>query len=269
MKLLNTIFQFYVYSNIHVSISVACLILITGKMFDINTSKESMFMAGATFVAYHLIRYLNRFKYGKKHLLEEFSNQYKTEIKVLLFIVGLSSFYLMVCFELEQLIKLFPFGILTLLYAFGFVNVNGVKYSLRYIPVVKIFVIAFVWAGVSVFFLLDLSAKTLVFFLQMMLFVLALTIPFDIRDLFFDEHQIKTIPVLIGVKKTKIIGIFFMILSVIIHYMFAFSFFNEYLLIAVILALLIMFSSPKQSKFYASFWVEGIPFLWYLLIFCL
>lgn len=265
MKSLKIIFNFYVFSNLHVSVSVACLVLSTGVLFEIDVVKEALFLGCSTFVAYHLIRYLNRYKYGKTHLLDIFSNQYKNTLLFVSLLTSIGVFFLSFRLQLIQLLRITPFGLLTFFYAFSFVNIDGNKYSIRYIPGLKIFIIAIVWAGVVVFFVNDVTKQSILYFLEMLLFVIALTIPFDLRDLSFDKETVKTLPMVFGVQKVKFFGVLLMVISVVLHqYNFDGVGLLAYVLTACILSLSLFFTSSNQSKYYASFWIEGIPILYYL-----
>lgn len=269
MKILKKIFQFYVFSNIHVSFAVYCFMQITGFLFDINTDNESFFVAYTTFVIYHIIRYLNKYKYGKTHLLDKFSNKYKWILIVLNCFAFFKSCYLISEFEFSQVLRLFPFGLITLLYAFSVLKIGGEKLSIRYIPGLKIFVIAFVWAGVGVFLSLDFTMKTMFYFLELMLFVIVLTLPFDIRDTLFDLGKIKTLPILLGICKTKYLGSTFLISALILHnYNFGMFGLWQFTITGLLLLFMLWFSKTKQSKYFASFWVEGVPiFYFYLLVY--
>lgn len=265
MKIIQKIIEFYVFSNLHVSLSVSCLVLVTGILFDETVVLEAVFMGLLTFVAYHLIRHVNRFKYGKEHLLESFSRQHKQTLSVLVVLATIFSFFLVPKFTFLQLLCLLPFGICTLLYAFGVFKVKGQKYSIRYLPGIKIFIIAAVWAGAVVLFPLQTTKTTLLYFLEVLLFVVALTLPFDIRDLRFDHQKIKTIPMVLGLRNTKIVGGVLLIISSGIH-LAIFNAFPVFVFICLLVALCLFFSTTKQSKYYASFWVESLPILYYLLL---
>lgn len=251
----------------HVSIAVCCLVQITGTLFKVDVFYESLLLAFSTFVAYHLIRYLNRFKYGKVHLLDRFSNQYKRAIVVMNVVAFLGSIILFFQFKFLELLRLIPFGVVTLFYAFSFLNIHGERYSLRYIPGLKIFIIAFVWAGVVVFFMLDFSKQTFLYFLELMFFVVALTLPFDIRDYNFDIDKIKTLPIVLGVKNTKFLGSILLFVSTALHfYNFGYHGFWEFTCVNIVLLIMLLFSRTKQSTYYASFWIEGVPILYYLIV---
>lgn len=267
MMLFQKLFQFYVYSNLHVSLSVVCLTLISGNLFHQNVTLEACFLGCSTFVAYHFTRYMNRLKYGKKHLLDSFSNQYKKGILLLIFLAFSVCTLLMFYLEYAQVVRLVPFGILTILYGVSFIKIKKKRYSIRYIPGLKIFIIAITWAGVVVFFSLEFSLLSFSYFVQLFLWVVVLTIPFDIRDVTFDEGHIKTLPVILGIKKTKILGTFLLMCFLILHYVnFQAYQFTTMLLSSIILCVLVWKSTHKQSVYYASFWIEGIPIICFLLM---
>jgi hypothetical protein len=39
----------------------------------------------------------------------------------------------------------------------------------------------------------------------------------------------------------------------------------DLLIVAIISSILISFSSKDQSNYYSSFWMEGIPIIWFLI----
>ena len=171
-------------------------------------------------------------------------------------------------FQLSKLLKLFPFGILTLAYAFSFFKINGKSRSIRYVPGFKIFIIALVWSGSIVFFPFEYEGKTKLYFIELLFFIIAYTLPFDIRDLNFDDKVVKTLPMILGIEKTKYLGITLLGLSIVLHfYIFKDLYLLQYLIICIVVVLFLIKSTSNQSKYFCSLWVEGIPILYYL--FCI
>jgi 4-hydroxybenzoate polyprenyltransferase len=85
---------------------------------------------------------------------------------------------------------------------------------LRSVPLLKVFLIAYVWAVVTAMFpLLDggmdvWQPETLWLFLRRFLFILALALLFDIRDYTYDlDTKTLTFPGWIGVRKTKLLSL--------------------------------------------------------------
>ena len=142
----------------------------------------------------------------------------------------------------------------------------------------KIFLVALVWAGATVVLptlgsshpvTWDVWVETA----QRFFFVLALLIPFEIRDLKYDDPELRTLPQRFGVWWTKMIGVLFVLLFYVLT-----SFKDDVLEVEIIVKTLLffglivlMFSFGKnQSRYFASFWVEAIPIAWYFLwVLCL
>lgn len=168
--------------------------------------------------------------------------------------------------ELKVLITAGVFGVFTLLYA---IPTGKNNQNLRNVGGVKIFIIALVWAGVTVIFPLlnEIAVNQLILeFLQNFCFVIALTIPFEIRDLKFDLETLKTMPQQVGVQKTKIAG--YLLLAIILFL----ELWKNFILVELVTLLFILgltglfikYAKINQPNYYASFWVEGIPILWLL-----
>jgi hypothetical protein len=102
--------------------------------------------------------------------------------------------------------------------------------------------------------------------LQRFLLVLILLVPFEIRDLAYDMPELKTLPQRFGVTNTKIFALFAAVLF------YGLSFLKDtFLMIDLIgkgilfltLGFFILLTKRKQSKYFASFWVEAIPIFWF------
>jgi len=114
----------------------------------------------------------------------------------------------------------------------------------------------------------SLSADVFVMGIQRFLVVILLMLPFEIRDLKFDNLKLSTIPQKIGVKQTKRFGM------VLVGLVFFLEFLKDDIsghqtlvlfIVLLLLLVLLLCSKVEQSKYYSSFWVEGWPILWLLL----
>ncbi|WP_240793849.1 UbiA prenyltransferase family protein [Antarcticibacterium arcticum] len=161
-------------------------------------------------------------------------------------------------------------GGFTLLYALPVFSKNR---NLRALPGLKIYVIGLVVSIVTVLMPLVLYEELLerdilIEFLQRFLMVIALVIPFEIRDLKFDLIQLNTIPQKIGVARSKILG--YILVSLVVSA----EFLKQEILpenlvsligVGIITLLFLKGSQIKQGEYYASFWVEAIPVMWLFL----
>lgn len=273
MTVFKQLFNFYINSSIHVALSVFSLTWITLMEYGVLYDKNILyFVFYATITGYNFVKYFGIAKFHHRSLA--------TWLKAIQ-IFSLFSFILMCyyAFRLEKnsLLCIAVFGIITFLYAIPFLPKRlflDKQHNLRSIGGLKIYLIALVWTGVTVFLPIINNAKPIsgdivLTGLQRYIFVIVLMFPFEIRDLQYDSLKLSTIPQKIGVKQTKIIGVFLLLLFFFLEYFKnEMSTDNTIVLFVITLTTLffLVFSVIKQGNYYCSFWVEGIPILWLILI---
>ncbi len=132
--------------------------------------------------------------------------RFRNHIKLYAFLGGVGALYFFFQLSLaNQLLLVIP-SILSLGYVLPFVK--GKK-RLRDFDYIKIFLVAIVWGVITVLMPILERTTTLelqhgFILLERTFFIFAITLPFDIRDLKIDAHiEVKTIPGMIGIKKTK------------------------------------------------------------------
>lgn len=268
MKVLKRSFAFYVFGNIHVGLAAYSLTKITLLLFDINNQGLANFIFFSTVLAYNFIRFLQIEKINSMMSIWIRANK-----RSLIFLNGIAlaggTFYLL-NFELFEILVLIPFLLATIFYVLPFKN----KFTgLRNIPGLKLLLIAVTWAGLTAYLPLfsahisDVRQMNL-FVIQRLLFILAITIPFDIRDAQFDLPGLNTLPQVIGVNKAKIIALVALLLVIILDLLMNqkdVKYFMINLFIAILSMMMIAFSGTKRQRYYTTFWIEAIPILWYLL----
>ena len=265
MTFIKKLFDFYINSSIHVALAVYALVRITERYFNLSYNEPlDYFIFYGTITGYNFVKYAGIAKLHHRSL----TNNLKL-IQVFSFVCfGLTVFY-GVQLQLKTLLFFIPFGILTLLYAVPIFRKN-----LRNISSIKILIIALVWAGVTTLLpMLDVKVFTfsknqILAFVQRFLFVIALTIPFDIRDLQFDDQKLQTIPQKIGIEKTKKFGFVLLAFCLLIEFFITqnSNFKVVFLVVFLMLLFLLMRAKTKQPKYYSSFWVEAIPIFWYIFL---
>ncbi|CAL67828.1 membrane protein [Christiangramia forsetii] len=263
MKYLKNTFELYINSSIHVSLAVVAFTLITFFEHDLIPDLNLLlFIFFASITGYNFVKYAG---IAKLHHLSLAKNLKIIQIFSCFCFIALVYF----CFQLkmEVLIATGILGAFTLFYA---IPVFGGGKNLRSLPGIKIFIIALVWAGSTVLLPLInaekfLGIELLIDFVQRILLVIILTLPFEIRDLNFDNENLGTIPQKLGSSTTKIFGTF-LILIIFLVELFQESFNSaEFLALGAILFLSGLFlwqSKEDQKKYYASFWVEAVPILY-------
>lgn len=265
--------NFYINSSIHVAFAVCALTWITFIEFEVAIDKTLMcFIFFASVTGYNFVKYFGLAKFHHRRLAV-----WLKTIQVFSFFCFLLMVYYAVKLPINTLLYIFGFGAVTFFYAIPFLPKRffvDKQQNLRSISGLKIYLIAFVWCGVTVFIpLIDcgfhLSADVFITGFQRYIYVIVLMLPFEIRDLMFDNLKLSTIPQKIGVSRTKIIG------TLLLCVLIALEFFKAELKQAQLLVILIMgfltwvaikFAEITQGKYYSSFWVEGLPVFWLLLL---
>lgn len=269
MQFLRQFFNFYIFSNIHVAIGTFCFVKITLVSQDIYKNDVAFFVFFSTIVSYNFIRFQNIYK--TKNWI---TNWFEKQKKVLFFvsvISGVGLLFFLFRLNLKAVIILIPFIILTFFYG---VQLPNTSVSLRRIPGLKTFLIAFCYAGITVVFPLvqnsiEIEVSTGLLFFQRLFFVLLITIPFDIRDVKFDSYKLKTIPQYFGIRLAKVAGVLLVILIILIELVFLDHRDKQQTILFIITGfalILLLFSKKEQSKYYSSFWVEALPIVWCLLL---
>jgi len=253
-----------------VSFAVVALVGVTCLTLDIKQDVNLLFFVFfATITGYNFIKYS---KLAKWHHLSLTESLKSIQVFSLLCFIGLLYFTFQIAYEV--IVACAVMALLTALYA---LPVFSRKRNLRALPGIKIYTISVVWAGATVLLpLLQVGAvldwDMWMLLLQRFLFVLVITLPFDIRDMQYDDVSIVTIPVRIGVKKTKILGALLLVVFVFLEGLKdEITSLNVLttLVISIFSGTLLILASERQSKYYASLIVESIPLVWLLLVFLL
>ena len=163
--------------------------------------------------------------------------------------------------NIERLYKWLVICMLGLLYNSFFLTIN-----VRKIPFFKIFYVGFIW-GLMCGWLSFQSFNWTIFFITF-LFITALVLPFDIRDM--KKETVMIFPNWIGVWNTKNLAIVMVgIASILAFFTLQSPFSMAFLLSAIPTVLFILFSENSRPDAYFSFGVEScsaFPFLFFLLL---
>lgn len=267
MNIFKKIFEFYINSSIHVSLSTYAFLRITELFFDFPYQKNlDYFIFFGTITGYNFVKYAGVARFHHRSLTKDLRI-----IQIFSFFCFLAFCYYAYLLPLKILLASSPFTILTFLYAIPFLS--GFEKTLREINYLKIIVVAFVWAGFTVLipyyhFTNSFSYEAFLLMIQRFLIVIVLMLPFEIRDLKYDAISLQTIPKKIGIVKTKRIGIFFLILCLLISYALnsPIEVYNSFMIFIFLLIIFLMRSTVNQSKYYSSFWVESLPIIWWIIL---
>ncbi|MFD0862730.1 hypothetical protein ACFQ1M_10990 [Sungkyunkwania multivorans] len=267
MRWLKQIFNFYLDSSIHVALAIYALVRITLESFNILYGEAlCYFIFYGSIVSYNFIKYGSN---AKKFFVVR--TTYVRWIQVLSFVAfGLTVFYA-VRLSIGTLLWAAGIGLISLLYILPFLPRSK---SMRMLSGLKIYIVALCWAATTVWLPLvnsgvGFTADLMIELIQRFLFVLVITLPFEIRDLSFDSLALATIPQRIGVRKTKILGISLLFSFYLLSFLKNDIYEREMLVnmvIVLISALFLVFARKEQTTYYSGFFVESIPVIWMLLL---
>lgn len=215
MNLLKKGIDLLLYSNIYIGLCAVALTLETYLLLGIppELNPVLIFVFCATVAIYALHRIIGISKVHEFIEDERYQviSTYKHHIQLYagIAVVGglITFFYLPVSVQLTLVLP----GLVSLGYVLPVFK--GRKYRLRDFNFIKIFLIAAVWGYVTV--LLPMmehqsftNQRFWLLLIERMLFIFAITLPFDLRDLDVDQHnKVRTIPSTIGLQKTIYLAI--------------------------------------------------------------
>ena len=273
MQTVKRIFDFYIFSNIHVAFAVFSLTKITLLTYKIESNLLPWFVFFSTIASYNFIRLYKIYKI--KRWFFKFIRDNKKRILVLTILSALIVIYLGLSLNRNALYALLPFGLFTLFYVVPIPVKRNSTWALRKVAFLKLFLIAFSWAGVTVLIPLinygiDIQFNNeLIILAQRFLFVIVITLPFDIRDMNFDDRRLKTLPQVIGIQRSKVFGLFLMMVFMGLEYLkipTEEAQFSIHLIIALLSLLFLFRATVLQGKYYSAFFVESLPIVWLLLV---
>ena len=177
-------------------------------------------------------------------------------------------FLLFLSFDLSVLLLLGLLFIITILYRFKWLLINGFRVSLSDLPFIKAFLVAFTWTMLTVFVPMQNNQINIGMLVASFFFFLALSIPFDVKDIQFDPRSRKTFPQVFGVRNA-------LILSAVIHLIASVVLFlsvdevSWFWLTFVNLFFLFLINRINISNFQLLYFrlLDITPLLWALMIF--
>ncbi len=268
MRWSKRVFDFYLDASIHVALAVFSLVACTSVNLNIPWNSHLAF-----FLFFGSISCYNFIKYGveaEKYI--KVANSYHKGIQIFSILCLIGAVYHAA--YLEVMIGWGVVGLLLLTGLYALPVLPGAK-NLRSLGALKIFLVAAVWSGATVL-LPVVSAKTPWSWdvgletVQRFVLVLALLVPFEIRDLSYDSPALQTLPQRFGVTWMKSFGLILVALFLLLPFFkdtVAIHNLGINALIAAFFGFLVWRTKEKQDTYYASFWVESIPIMWWLLLY--
>ena len=228
MQFIVKILDFLVASNVYVSLGVVSLTLLSLDIRQTEYPNLLWFVFFATLFVYNFIRLVN--VHSIISLSESLRHQIIYRFRTFFWIVCIGSaligFYFFVTIYEYIFLPIIGLGFVSVIYGLPIYKNGSHLFRLRDLPGLKIFLIAFVWAYVTEGLPALISDEPLYFLalFERFLFIFAITIPFDIRDVNYDASYLATIPQYFGINTAKWMALLAILLSeLILVYRFFFN----------------------------------------------
>lgn len=283
-KVLLPILDFLLFSNLFIAVCAVAQGLVTYHLLDAKPDKYILaILFFGTLSVYNFSMLLSKPKKPEESpyvRVRWIFSHHRLIISITLIsvlcLIPLGLLYL----SIEAKLLMIFTSVLAMGYNIPFLTLNNQKIGLRNIPGIKLFLIALVWSVSCVLLpIVELehnyqinvsTADTLLLVAKRFLFIAAITIPFDIRDLFQDKlYALKTIPVMLGERKAYIFCQFLLGGYLALLLLFDKSLNADNIALALTLFLtgwLILKSSIQKNEYYYFFFLDGTMLLQYLLL---
>mgnify|MGYP001204872531 CR=1 FL=1 len=261
---LKQFFQLYINGSVHVAFSAAALTWLTYLEVGVLPNfKVIGIVFCATIAGYNFIKYFGLASTHHRNITPQIKRILWLSIVSILGIL-----ILLVSLKWPVVIVLLMSSLVTFLYArpLGLKNLVIHDQNLREVSGLKIFIIAAVWTSMTVlipFIDIQISFDQFgwIYLTQRYIFIMALVLPFDIRDTIYDQIRLATIPQILGLIGTKIVGVFGTMIVVFLTFYIDIDIIPM-LIACLLLTLSILLSNAKRPFYFTAFWVEGIPLIW-------
>jgi len=278
MQFIVKILDFLVASNVYVSLGAMSLTLLSLDIRQIVHLNLLLFVFFTTLFVYNFIRLVNVYSIisSSGSLRHKIIYRFRKFFWFVCVISGLIGFYFFVTISKSIFFPIVGLGFVSVIYGLPIYKNRSHLFRLRDVPGLKIFLIAFVWSYVTEGLPALINGEPLYYLalFERFLFIFAITIPFDIRDVNYDASHLATIPQYFGINTAKWMALFAILSSeLILFYRFFFN--NDLNLIGTIViyityefSFLLIYRCHSYSKErYFTVGVEGMSILMGVLFF--
>ncbi len=257
--------RLFVYANFWVAGAVYALTRVTEILIDAHHHSLAVLNAAGTLVVYGFARYFEG-PSGSDNTSKITAWRQQMPNLTKLSIVGGATFSIIQLVQIGSISLFFHYVIgaaVAMLYPLPWIMKNKGG-GLRSVPGLKLFIISFVWAFSTGFLPAIWNGHNgWHWLLERFFWTMALTIPFDVRDIKLDAESIKTLPHVIGPRNSIYLAhaSLWMSFSILVM-MFGMPVFSTFILF-LFFAMIIIIARADLGDLYYSFLIEGLP--WFLL----
>jgi 4-hydroxybenzoate polyprenyltransferase len=283
-KLFYSFLDFFLFSNLFMALCAVAQVMVTFELIGCKPVYPLLvLLIASTLCIYNFSTFLSKPRHPENSSFKRvrwfFSHSRLMVAITLLSVIVLLPLFLMLSVK-SRLLLIF-LSILSVGYSLPLFSDGKQKFGLRNIPGLKSFLITLVWTLSCVLLpifeaeshhLAILSTRDIIILIaKRFLFIGALTIPFDIRDLFQDSKRgLKTIPVVLGEKKAYLFCQLLLVGYTVLLFMFKGHGFNREFfalsLTTILMGWLIFKSEWEKDEYYYFFYMDGVLIVQYVIL---
>ena len=275
--------DFLLFSNVFIAICAVAQGLVTYHLLDTKPEKHVLgLLFCSTLALYNFSILLSKPAKPEKSPFRRVRwifSHYRLTISLTIISV-LSIIPLSFFLNTASKILLISLAFISIAYNLPIFSIHDKRFGLRNIPGVKLFLIAMVWSLSCVLLpILELESSivaavtvndTILLVAKRFLFIAAITVPFDIRDLFQDRtHELKTIPALLGEKKALLICQALLAAYLFLLFLFTNRFDSNFfgLTLTILLSGWLIFRSKwEKNEYYYFLCLDGTMILQFIML---
>jgi len=283
-KVLLSILDFILFSNLFIAICAVAQGLVTYQLLDARPDKYVLAVIFfGTLAIYNFGMLVTNPKtlaaspfLSMRWVAEHHRMMISITLICVLCMIPLGLLYL----SIEAQVLLVFTAVIAIGYNVPFLLIGDQKIGLKNIPGLRIFIIVTVWCISCVLlpiveleknYAISISAgETLLLAAKRFLFIIAITIPFDLHDIARDKHHaLKTIPALVGEKKAYLYALLLLLLYLLLMLLFNKGFDLSIVALTISLfvtAWLIINANRKRNEYYYLLFLDGTMLLQYFLL---
>lgn len=287
-SLAEKIISFFIYTNIFLAVSVTSLVFETYIILAGGIPGLSypffLFCSTLTLYCFHRV-YRFDFRAGEEKLAER--HRWTRRHRIVFFLVFIFAAVGVICsllffVNLRTVLYLLPVGFISFGYTVPCIPARRGWVRLRDLPGIKIFLISLVLGLTTVLLPLleynklhELMRPEILFvFIRRMLFIFAITVPFDIRDMDYDrENGTRTLPVVYGIHTSKYSALAALVIFVMLGLLQYFTvpgtnlgYVIALVMSGIVSAVMVVITHRGRPELFYSVYVEGMMLLQCLLV---
>jgi len=275
--------DFLLFSNLFIALCAVAQALVTYRLLHIECDKHVLgILFFSTIALYNFSLFISKPAHPEKSTYRRVRWVYANyRLMISLTLIAVLSLLVLVLFlsTASQVLLVF-LGVIGVCYNIPLFRFENKKFGLRNVPGLKLFLIAFIWSlSVVLFPIVEIEASrniaisqsdTILLIAKRFLFIAAITVPFDIRDLYQDRsYDLKTIPVMLGEKKAYQVCQMLLVVYLSLLFLFTKEFMADFWALTLTIFLtgwLIFKSEFKKNEYFYFLYLDGTMLLQFVML---